>query len=179
MKRTIIAVFAIVAVAMLSGCATSNDPSYAYKRAFGTASDTISYRPAGGNLKMFEGAAREVKKAGRQIKIDGECLGECALFADYARTNVCITPNAKFEYRMAILVPGLEDDEDDYRPISITSYDMHKNMLYAKLSPGIIRWIEGRAGFPFARVHRMDYQEATKFWKPCAGEMTAAVSLNP
>jgi len=117
---------------------------------------TIS-RNMGGYLVVFQAAAREVLREGKRLVINGECRSACAILADKARPNVCITSRARFGFHKAYvskIVGG--------KRIKVPVYDPPQ-------SPDIDRWVKARGGYPApGKRHRwMSASEARVFWRIC------------
>lgn len=121
----------------------------------------IRYSP-GGELKRFQAAAAAVRRGARRlVVIDGPCISACAVFADIARANVCITNRAVFGFHKASLV-------------SLRSY---RNGMTVKRrlavsdpphSADITRWVKSRGGFPQNGLRRMNARQAAAFWRRCS-----------
>lgn len=165
----------LVVVASLTGCATMKDsPDNYFKWVFGESGNTISYSPEGGNTEMFKLAAKEVVNNNRQVRIDGECIGGCAIFATIAKTNVCITGKAKIKFDQMSFFPIYNEDNND-RPYVISPMAMHIAMLQENMPLDIVKWIDQHGAFYASRFVSMSNSEALKFWKPC-GDAQAAIT---
>jgi hypothetical protein len=154
-----------------TGC-TTVDGSFA--KAFGEG--TIIAASYGNGTKpaaLFEDAAEEVRKNNRMIKIDGPCASACAVFADFARPNVCVTDRAVFAFhkqtntatfRTALTMNGI--------PLSYR-YAEAQSMSDPPASADIAAWVATRGGFPieddYRRMLKMYAAEAVRlnFWPMC------------
>jgi hypothetical protein len=109
---------------------------------------TSSY---GGSFSDFSAAATEVLETGKKVKIDGICLSSCAIFADEARPNVCITPRARFGFHM------------------MRDPDTKEFLGPMPMSKDINDWVMRRGGYPFSRsrLRMMAFKDAKAFWPVC------------
>lgn len=160
----------LIALAMcgaLLGCATGQERAFA--KVFGWDTDvngTISYS-SGGTVSEFKDAAEEVVRMNRRIRIDGQCVSSCAIFADFARPNVCITERVVFKFHKT------------KRVISFVSKGTLHGIPIAErvrstearepppASPDINAWVEARGGFPSEGFLEMGAKEALAFWPLC------------
>ncbi len=113
----------------------------------------------GGFVPAFRAAARQVIFTGKRIRIDGFCGSACATFADDARPNVCITPNAVFGFhkeRSSLYAWAHEPLTDE--PTMYTD---------PRFSADIATWVNRHGGYPIERVLLMNNDEATAFWPRC------------
>ena len=133
-----------------------------FARAFGKCGATcvIRYNP-GGEVRVFLAAARAVRAgAKRLVVIDGPCISACAIFADQARSKVCITGRASFGFHKArqFAVHSLGNGKARYREMG-RSDPPH--------SADIARWVKQNGGFPYEGLRVMSARQATKFWRRC------------
>lgn len=143
---------AVLTVLLLMGYAAySIDPVYLALECTDSEECIIRHNPGGFGL-LFVWAAWSVNRHERTIVIDGTCASACAIFADKARTNVCITPRARFLFHKALNPLNGERSDPD-------------SLLH---SSDIIRWVNDRGGFPSGNVLlEMSYEHAKDFWHTC------------
>lgn len=101
----------------------------------------------GGVIGAFMNFAFLIRSSGRRLVIDGRCISACAILADFARPNVCITKRATFEFHMAF-----DDAGRRGRPPA---------------SPDISRWVGRHGGFPYDGLLVMRHRDATRYWPTC------------
>lgn len=135
----------------------------AFAEAFGPCSGdvcVIRYNP-GGQIDLFVAAAEAVRtQARRQVVIDGPCLSACAIFADIARANVCVTQRAAFGFHKARLyaVQRAIGGARQYREVRRED-PWH--------SPDIAGWVRRNGGFPDEGYLMMSSRQASQFWRTC------------
>jgi hypothetical protein len=105
----------------------------------------------GGFEFMFIDAAKETVEKRLPIIIDGECASGCAVFADAARPNVCITPRAFFEFHRA--------------RITLRTRVIYKGPQTQ--SKDVDDWVKRNGGYPKKTMTTMPFTEAKKFWPIC------------
>lgn len=116
----------------------------------------VKYNP-GGEVKRFEAAARQIKRTGRRIVIDGPCGSACAILADRARGNVCVTSNAMFGFHKSALV-----QQYGYGgPVKVV------RRFDPKHSRDIAGWVKRHGGYPSKGFRVMSARDARRIWKPC------------
>lgn len=101
----------------------------------------------GGLIMAFVNMASVIRSAGRSLIVDGPCASACAIMADKARPNVCVTTRAVFLFHMGFMMNGR-------RVAPTTSFDIRE-------------WVYKHGGFPYDGFLTMDAQEATEFWPVC------------
>jgi len=120
----------------------------------------------GGVIDDFKTAARAVNKSSLMVVIAGPCYSACTIFADKARTHVCITPNAEFGFHQASLsligrngeIVGSEPDF--LQPLPGNSSD-------------IAKWVKAHGGYPSPeKLLVMPYAQALQFWNKCSSGKT-------
>lgn len=154
--------FAVFSV-LLALPAQAQSRDRALRAAFGSCGEpcVIRYSP-GGELTRFQAAAAAVRRGARRlVVIDGPCISACAVFADVARSKVCITDRAVFGFHKATLV-SLR---------SLRSGLVVKRQLAVSDPPhssDIARWVKQRGGFPRQGLRRMDSRQAAAFWRRCS-----------
>lgn len=101
----------------------------------------------GGHAVVFEFAAKTLSERRKHgAVIDGYCASGCALFADLARPNICITRNAVMAFHMA----SDEREPNDRADIK--------------------HWIRDHGGFPSNEsgvMKYMRYPDTLEFWPEC------------
>ena len=155
MRRThaILAAGLALAVGLLPVVGAKAD---AVSDALGCTGDPCVVRNSlGGELGSFKAAAREIKRTGRRVVIDGPCASACAIMADMARSNVCVTSRAKFGFHKGYVV-------------AVSGGKMY---LLKRFNPShskdIARWVSKSGGFPSKGMRVMSNGSARKFWKKC------------
>jgi len=111
-------------------------------------------RNVGGLLITFANAAKEALNEDKLLVIDGECSSACAILADKARPNVCITRRAVFRFHKASITGRV-------RGRIITKYSNPPQ------SSDIDLWVKSQGGYPDRRFLRMYATQAVKFWPMC------------
>jgi hypothetical protein len=161
--------FAIALLAGLSltlfvpAAAEAQSRDQSVRAVFGNCGDpcVIRYNP-GGELKSFQAAASAVRRGARRlVVIDGPCISACAVFADIARSRVCITDRAVFGFHKATLVSlrSLRNGRTVRRELAVSD---------PPHSADIARWVKSRGGFPRHGFTRMSAREAASFWRRCS-----------
>lgn len=120
----------------------------------------------GGAITLFMLAAKalSIGHAGHtKVVIDGDCASACAIFADFARANICITRRAAFLFHKASV---RENGKIMFR------FDPPQ-------SPDIYEWVNDHYGFPENKMLRMQYSEAQQFWRPCVPEKVPIPPRDP
>ncbi len=111
----------------------------------------------GGDVVRFKAAAREIKRTGRRVVIDGKCDSACAILADMARSNVCVTPRAKFGFHQGYIVAQAETGGQYY--------------LLGRFKPShsrdVARWVNKNGGYPKKGYRVMGHRPASRIWKKC------------
>lgn len=111
----------------------------------------------GGNLVEFKAAARQIKRTGRRVVIDGQCDSACAVLADMARSNVCVTPRAKFGFHQGYIVAQAQSGGAYY--------------LLGRFKPphsrDVARWVTKNGGYPKKGFRVMGHRSAGRIWKTC------------
>jgi hypothetical protein len=115
----------------------------------------------GGDITVFQQAAREVLREGKRLVIDGYCASACVILADIARANTCITGNAalavhqSFTSHVAVVggraVPVGPPIRRDDPP----------------QSADINAWVRAHGGYPSSGVMFIPVSAAQQFWKVC------------
>ena len=146
------------------GCATPNvDGSFA--KVFGEGT-TISAN-GGGDVWLFTAAAREIQEKGQHIQIDGRCMSACAIFADKARPNVCVTENASFGFHKLTvsgeLIRTPMPSNMKFRGRS-RSFVIREDPVF---SADIAAWVAAHGGFPTKGMLTMNAATANAFWPMC------------
>ncbi len=159
----------IVTVIILSGLAAL--PAQA-----GARTDAVNVRAAlgncgepcvisfsqGGEVKTFQAAARAVRRGARKlVVIDGPCLSACVIFADIARSKVCITSRAKFGFHKATMLAVYSYADGSTARVETLG---RKDPPHSR---DIARWVRRKGGFPANGVLVMSYREARRFWRHC------------
>lgn len=111
----------------------------------------------GGELTAFKAAAREIRRTGRRVVIDGPCYSACAILADMARSRVCVTSRASFGFHKGYVLAVPADGSAMY--------------LVSRFNPShsrdISRWVAKRGGFPSNGFRVMPAKSAGRIWKRC------------
>ncbi len=160
-----IILMALVACEWIVGCA-SVPQEESFAKVFGRGTVTVTSN-TGGTVSTFVAAAEEVLSTGRRVRIDGRCDSACALFADLARPNVCITKKAVFGFHQMTRVITFTSGET-MRGIPLTTRVRSVEIREPPhASPDIKAWVEKRGGFPMEGVLYMNAAEASAFWPTC------------
>ena len=146
------------------GCATPNvDGSFA--KTFGEGTTISSSK--GGEVELFARAAEEVRKKAWEITIDGPCMSACAIFADKARPNVCVTENASFGFHKIIITGELVRTP---MPSNMKFRGRSRSFVIKEdpvLSADIAAWVAAHGGFPTKGMLTMNAATANAFWPMC------------
>jgi hypothetical protein len=143
----IVRIIGYVTVGVVAYLVATMDPVYL---AVGcTKSPCIVTHNYGGNGGLFWIAAYSAKWREYKIIIDGRCESACALFADKARPNVCITKFATFGFHQGTKFTNGRRVDPDF----------HSNDIYT--------WVQNNGGFPKNGMLKMKYNKAKKFWRDC------------
>ena len=114
-------------------------------------------RNPGGELGAFRAAADEIKSSGRRVVIDGPCYSACAILADEARSNVCVTSRAKFGFHQGYVVGQRKIGG----PVKLLG------RFKPTHSSDIARWVSKHGGYPSKGFRMMGIGSAGKIWKRC------------
>jgi hypothetical protein len=111
----------------------------------------------GGDVAQFRAAAHEIKRTGTRVIIDGPCYSACAILADIARRNVCVTKNAKFGFHQGYIVAQAQNSGKYY--------------LLGRFKPPHSRdvnsWVSKNGGYPKKGYRMMSSKSAGRIWKRC------------
>lgn len=113
----------------------------------------------GGYIIDFELAADALARSDTKLVIDGDCYSACAVAADLARTQTCITHRAAFHFHQASV--------RSVRSIAGKDVEVRSDFGDPPQSPPIDAWIKKRGGYPKDGFLTMRYAEAKKFWQTC------------
>jgi hypothetical protein len=124
----------------------------------------------GGYIYQFEDAAAIVTMRKIPVIIDGDCKSACAIFADTARPQVCITLKARFYFHLATqyaifhvpsFITRLVGKEGGLEfSLAIKRFEPHQ-------SPVVRKWIMASGGFPADGFLEMNNGAAQLFWPTC------------
>lgn len=116
----------------------------------------------GGEVDTFKAAARAVRRGAKKlVVIDGPCLSACVIFADMARSKVCITNRAKFGFHKATVSEiylYADGSTASVRTVARTDPPHSRD---------IASWVKRKGGFPVNGVLVMSAKEAKRFWRHC------------
>lgn len=148
-------VFVVAAISLIPSDAPRAD---ALSTALGCSGDPCVVKNSpGGELTSFQAAARQAKASGRRVVIDGPCYSACAIFADMARSRVCVTPRARFGFHQGYVVG---------QRLGSSSY-----YLMGRFKPthsrDIARWVSKNGGYPKKGFRVMGVSSAGKIWRKC------------
>jgi hypothetical protein len=125
---------------------------------------TITYNP-GGDLEKFQQAAEELLAEQYWLRIDGLCASGCAILADMARANTCITPKAQIAIHQAYVYQVLN---------RITASGVVEEVARRLIrredppqSPDIDSWVRNHGGYPTRGVKVIPLKDAKQFWPMC------------
>lgn len=127
----------------------------------------------GGWVPDFKKAAEIVKRRNIHVKIDGACYSACAVFADAARPQVCITKRAEFYFHLGTNYKNLPVEfsfagaSGVKRSWKLFSVTVPVSTFEPEQSPLVRDWILQKGGFPADGFLKMDYEAAQSFWPMC------------
>jgi 2-oxoglutarate dehydrogenase complex, dehydrogenase (E1) component, and related enzymes len=116
----------------------------------------VSFNP-GGEIGSFKAAAREIKRSGRRVVIDGPCLSACAILADQARNRVCVTSKARFGFHKGY----------ELRRASAGGPIRLVRRFNPSHSADIAGWVSKRGGYPSRGFRVMQAGDAKRIWRGC------------
>jgi hypothetical protein len=115
----------------------------------------------GGDVEVFQAAAKEVLHEGKHLVIDGYCASACVILADIARANTCITAQADMAVHKAFVVSlnaakanGAVMGQAIWRQDPPQSADINA-------------WVYAHGGYPTDGVRHIPVAAAKKFWPAC------------
>ncbi len=115
----------------------------------------------GGDVDTFTEAAHEALRKGVSVQIDGACYSACALFADLARPNVCVTRHAEFGFHQETVIYSYRGEAFiTFEPGTYGDSDPPH-------SPDILAWVYAKGGFPAQGLLMMRSAQAARFWPRC------------
>lgn len=112
---------------------------------------------AGGEMGSFKAAARELKRSGRRVVIDGPCLSACAILADEARGQVCVTSKARFGFHKGYVLQ---------QPTAGGPFRLVKRFNPSH-SRDIAGWVKRNGGYPSRGFKVMGARAAKHIWRSC------------
>src|SRR3989344_2901979 len=135
---------------------------------------------SGGYIDDFQAAAQAVKRENRPVTISGGGTSACALFADLARPQVCITVQAHFHFHMGTEYAFALNLNIFWRP-AFMSWGWKKMLseglivetgkLIPDHSSDVLRRVNANGKFPMtdveAEMTQMSAYEASIFWPWC------------
>jgi hypothetical protein len=127
----------------------------------------------GGLVSEFKKAAEIVKRRNIRVKIDGKCYSACAVFADAARPQVCITKKAEFYFHLGTNYKNLPVEfsfagaSGEKRSWKLFTVSVPVSRFEPEQSPLIHDWIIKNGGFPASGFLKMNYRAAKSFWPMC------------
>ncbi|MGQ2908727.1 MAG: hypothetical protein ACT6QU_12310 [Aliihoeflea sp.] len=150
-----------VALLATSSISHAQSRGSAYESVFGACrGDTCVIRDnPGGDVRKFLAAAKEIRRSGKRVVIDGQCASACAIFADVARERVCITKRATFGFHKASVFRA-QVTGNVRKWERIRRHDPEH-------SSDIANWVYRNGGFPVSGLNVMPASEGAKFWRRC------------
>ena len=151
------------AVGALSAQAHPGQQHRALTAAFGACGEpcVIRFNP-GGEVRTFQAAALAVRSGSKRlVVIDGPCISACVIFADLARTRVCITDRARFGFHKSQRMAVQRLRNGTIRRVDLGRYDPPH-------SSDITYWVRRNGGFPVEGLRVMSAKQATQFWRRCS-----------
>jgi len=112
---------------------------------------------SGGEIGAFKAAAREIKRSGRRVVIDGPCLSACAILADEARGRVCVTSKARFGFHKGFVLA---------QPTAGGPMHFVKRFT-PQHSRDIAGWVGKHGGYPSRGFRYMNAGAAKRIWRAC------------
>lgn len=120
---------------------------------------TITNSP-GGILYEFRAAAQQVNLGARRlVRIDGWCASGCVVFADEARTRVCVTPRARMALHKGLSYVRVR--------VANTEKSVFRSYFDPPHSPDVRAWVRSKGGFPKKGFIEMPHRVAATIWRPC------------
>jgi len=118
----------------------------------------------GGDVALYQRAAREVLAEGRRLVIDGFCASACVVLADLARAQTCITLDAEIAVHKTSIMEVPAD-------AVIAGPNLPPGRLLRRADPpqsaDINRWVSAHGGYPSDGVLVMPVDAARAFWPLC------------
>lgn len=111
----------------------------------------------GGEVSAFKAAARELKRSGRRVVINGPCLSACAILADEARGSVCVTSKARFGFHKGYVLE---------QPMAGGPMRFVKRFNPTH-SRDIAGWVKRHGGYPNRGFRVMNASAARQIWRGC------------
>jgi len=111
----------------------------------------------GGEVAAFKAAAREIRRSGRRVVINGPCLSACAILADQARDRVCVTSRARFGFHKGLVLR---------RYTAGGPFRLVKRFNPSH-SRDIAGWVNRNGGFPSRGFRVMGRSAAKRIWRSC------------
>lgn len=131
----------------------------------------------GGTPLLHRWAAERVLEKGTQVRIEGICYSACVIFASMARTNVCITGDAKMGIHLGIRQVYYNEKHEKVDITSIPNFEWGRpppKGFYArdeyftpKYGDDIIAWADQHGKMTGDEMYVMTHEEALQFWRPC------------
>jgi hypothetical protein len=112
---------------------------------------------SGGEVGAFKAAAREIKRSGRRVVINGPCLSACAILADEARGSVCVTKKARFGFHKGFVLE---------QPTAGGPMRFVKRFT-PQHSRDVAGWVNRNGGFPNRGFRYMNASAAKRIWRGC------------
>ena len=129
-----------------------------------TRSTCIIRENRGGDVALYQRAAREVLAEGKNLVIDGFCASACVVLADLARSRTCITLDAEIAVHKTSIMEVPAD-------AVIGGPDLPAGRLLRRSDPpqsaDINRWVYAHGGYPSEGAMVMPVDAARSFWPLC------------
>lgn len=142
----------------------------AFEKIFGKncGNPCIAPKSYGGNAGLYMDAAQFVTESGIRVVIGSSCFSACAIFADFARANVCIRKGAVFGFHMGRFrkKPGGAGDTFFVKNGRVYNPPPHNE--------DIDQWVKARGNYPLRRLLLMPFDAARKFWSVCTSAPAAS-----
>jgi hypothetical protein len=149
MVRLVTAAFG-AAFCLLAGfpAQAQNADERALRAAFGRCGEPCVIKSSpGGEVKTFQA--------------DGPCFSACAIFADLARSKVCVTSRARFGFHKATLMAVLSSEDGSGKRLEYLGRQDPPH------SSDIAGWVQSKGGFPRKGFRTMSAAQAGQFFKRC------------
>ena len=124
---------------------------------------TIRDNP-GGEITLFQAAAREVIAEGKLLVIDGFCASACVILADLARANTCLTGEAQMAVHKASVIEVTGTARVEGREVPVGRVIRRED---PPQSADIDRWVKDHGGYPNRGVRIIPIKDARQFWAMC------------
>jgi hypothetical protein len=130
----------------------------------------------GGEISLFQQAARELLREGKRLVIDGRCESACVILADMARPYACLTPRAVMAVHQASIVRlsysrnAAGRAERQYELVGRSDPPQSRD---------IDQWVADHGGYPPDGLLLISLPDAQQFWPMCEDGQVPAWPSEP